>query len=60
MLRVADQLPADRDVLVHCKSGVRSAAACHTLAAHGRSRLFTLDGGIIGWAKEIDPGMPTY
>ena len=60
VLRVADQLPADRDVLVHCKSGVRSAAACHALAAHGLSRLYNLDGGILGWARQVDPTMPTY
>ena len=54
------QLPTDRDILVHCKTGIRSAAACHTLAEHGLSRLTSLDGGIIGWAREIDTSLPTY
>ena len=57
---IASELPADRDVLVHCKGGVRSAAACHTLAKLGILRLYSLDGGIVGWAKQIDPSMPTY
>ena len=61
VLKVAAQLPADgRDILVHCKTGIRSAVACHALASHGLSRLYTLDGGIIGWAQEVDPTMPTY
>jgi adenylyltransferase/sulfurtransferase len=76
--RIVSALPPGRDVLVHCKSGVRSAAACHTLAAlgvgHGGGkslgegaaagaappRLYSLDGGITGWAREIDTTMPTY
>ena len=61
VLKVAAQLPVDgRDILVHCKTGIRSAVACHVLASHGLSRLHTLDGGIIGWAQQIDPSMPTY
>lgn len=60
VLGVAAQLPTDRDILVHCKSGVRSAAACHALAEHGFSRLHNLDGGIIGWAKQVDATLPIY
>ena len=60
VLGVAAQLPTDRDILVHCKSGVRSAAACHTLAGHGFTRLHNLDGGIIGWAKQVDATLPVY
>ena len=59
-MRVAAQLPLDRDILVHCKSGVRSAFVCHTLAENGFSRLFNLDGGISGWARQVDPSMPLY
>ena len=58
--QVAAQLPRDRDILVHCKSGARSKAACHALAGLGFTRLFTLDGGIIDWAKRVDQNMPTY
>lgn len=55
-----DQIPERGDVLVHCKSGVRSAAACHALSAAGRTNLINLDGGILAWAKEIDPSLPVY
>lgn len=57
---VADQLPRDRDILVHCKGGVRSKAACHTLAGLGLTRLFSMDGGVIQWAKKVDPSLPVY
>jgi len=57
---VASQLPTDRDILVHCKAGVRSRAACHTLAGLGFTRLYSMEGGIIQWAKKVDPTMPVY
>jgi len=59
---IADDLPRDRDILVHCKMGGRSAKACTALAEAGfaSDRLFNLDGGIVGWAEQIDPSMPSY
>ena len=47
-------------VLVHCKAGVRSVAACHTLAELGFTRLYSMDGGIVAWAKEVDTNLPVY
>jgi adenylyltransferase/sulfurtransferase len=55
-----DALPRDRDILVHCKKGVRSRSACEVLAAAGVDRLFNLEGGITAWAQTVDPAMPTY
>ncbi len=60
VLSIVDELPRDRDILVHCKMGGRSAYACEVLAEAGFTRLFNLDGGIVGWAQQIDPNMPTY
>ena len=59
---IADRLPRDRDILVHCKAGVRSKAACHTLAGLGfpKERLYSMDGGILSWAKAVDPSLPIY
>lgn len=59
---IVPMLPAEGDILVHCKAGIRSAAACHSLVELGVApdRLFSLDGGIIAWAGEVDTGMPTY
>ena len=60
VLAIADELPRDRDILIHCRSGGRSAMACSMLAANGFSRLFNLEGGINGWAAEVDPSIPRY
>jgi len=57
---IASELPRDRDILIHCKGGVRSATAATTLAGLGFERLFNLEGGINAWAREIDPSLPTY
>ncbi|MCB9674592.1 MAG: molybdopterin-synthase adenylyltransferase MoeB [Alphaproteobacteria bacterium] len=57
---IAAELPRDRDILVLCRSGGRSATAAGTLAGLGFARLFDLDGGILAWAREIDPDLPTY
>ena len=48
------------DVVIHCRSGSRSAGAIRQLRAHGFDRLLNLKGGIRGWAEEIDPDMATY
>ena len=58
--QIADQLPRDRDIVVHCKMGGRSAAAAATLASLGFTRVFNMEGGITGWAQQIDPSLPTY
>jgi molybdopterin/thiamine biosynthesis adenylyltransferase/rhodanese-related sulfurtransferase/molybdopterin converting factor small subunit len=54
------EIPMDADVIVHCRSGSRSAGAIRQLRAHGYDRLYNLKGGIKGWAEEIDPSMPIY
>lgn len=54
------ELPQDRDILVMCKMGGRSAKACTALAAAGITRLYNLEGGITGWATHIDTSLPTY
>lgn len=53
------EIPKDREILVHCKSGGRSALAAAVLAAAGYDAI-NMEGGITGWARDIDPSMPTY
>ncbi len=60
VLDIAEELPRDRDILVHCKMGARSATACSMLAGAGFERLYNLEGGIVGWAREIDSSLPVY
>ncbi len=54
------EVPKDREVIVHCKSGVRSQKAIAFLRQHGYTRLKNLKGGILAWAGGVDPGMPRY
>jgi rhodanese-related sulfurtransferase len=47
-----------KPVVIHCRSGARSAAAVKELElASGFTNLYNLKGGILAWSKEIDPGM---
>ncbi len=50
----------DQDVVLMCRSGVRSASAFAILKQNGFSRLYNLDGGILAWSREIDSSVPTY
>ena len=60
VLAIVAELPRDRDILIHCKMGGRSAKAAAALTGAGFTRLFNLEGGITGWATTIDTSLPTY
>jgi rhodanese-related sulfurtransferase len=44
-----DEIASDKDIVVYCAAGVRSALACEMAAAMGRTRLFNVEGGIVAW-----------
>jgi len=54
------EVPKDRDVVVHCKMGGRSAQAVEFLQAKGYTRARNLAGGILRWADDIEPDMTRY
>src|SRR5262245_24985390 len=54
------ELDREREMVVHCKSGIRSARAVAFLREQGFRKLLNLKGGILEWAQTIDPSMPTY
>jgi rhodanese-related sulfurtransferase len=54
------ELDPDREMIVHCKSGMRSAKAVALLKEHGFRKLRNLKGGILAWAEKIDLTMPKY
>jgi adenylyltransferase/sulfurtransferase len=54
------ELDPGREMVVHCKSGMRSAKAIELLRQHGFTKLKNLKGGILAWADKVDPGMPKY
>ena len=54
------ELPQDRDLVLVCHHGSRSAQVAAWLAQNGFSRLHNLAGGIDVWARVVDPAMPRY
>src|SRR5262249_35675812 len=54
------ELDEDREIVVHCKSGMRSAKAVAFLRQQGFTKVRNLTGGILAWAEKIDKSMPTY
>lgn len=54
------ELTKDREIIVHCKSGMRSAKAAKFLRDSGFVNVRNLKGGILAWAQRIDNSMPTY
>ncbi|ELR73738.1 Sulfur carrier protein adenylyltransferase ThiF [Fulvivirga imtechensis AK7] len=56
-----DKIARDKKVVVHCRSGARSAQAIKFWESkHGLDNLYNLKGGILAWAREIDPEMAQY
>jgi adenylyltransferase/sulfurtransferase len=47
----------EAEFVVHCRSGMRSARACQLLMENGFTHPVNLAGGIMAWARFIDPGM---
>ncbi|HEV2087942.1 MAG TPA: adenylyltransferase/sulfurtransferase MoeZ [Cryptosporangiaceae bacterium] len=54
------QLPQDRQVVLYCKSGVRSAEALAAVKAAGFADAVHVQGGVLGWIKQVDPSLPEY
>ncbi len=54
------ELPLDRTVVLHCKSGGRSAEALTLLQHAGHPTARHLDGGVLAWVRDVDPSLPTY
>lgn len=55
-----DKIKDENDVVLHCRSGVRSANAIIALQELGHKNLYNLKGGILAYAQEIDPTLPQY
>jgi adenylyltransferase/sulfurtransferase len=56
----ASELDASREIILHCRSGKRSADALNRLKRRGFRRLKNLTGGIQAWSDEVDPTVPKY
>jgi sulfur-carrier protein adenylyltransferase/sulfurtransferase len=58
--RRVNELDSSVEMVVHCRSGKRSADAIHFLQTAGFKKLLNLKGGVLAWADEVDPRMPKY
>jgi molybdopterin/thiamine biosynthesis adenylyltransferase/rhodanese-related sulfurtransferase len=54
------RFPQDRQIVLHCKSGVRSAEALAALKAAGFSGAVHVQGGVVSWVNTVDPSQPSY
>lgn len=54
------QLPADKQVVLHCKSGVRSAEVLAIVKGAGYADAVHVGGGVVAWVNQIDPSQPSY
>jgi len=54
------ELSSADDIVVHCRSGVRSARAVEFLIKSGFKKIHNLKGGVLAWARDVDPSMPSY
>ncbi|MFT5145004.1 MAG: rhodanese-related sulfurtransferase, partial [Thalassolituus oleivorans] len=50
----------NEEIVVYCRTGIRSVSAIHILERRGFARAINLTGGIRAWSEEIDPGVPVY
>jgi rhodanese-related sulfurtransferase len=54
------ELDTAANIVVQCRTGVRSADVIRMLRQHGYGKLLNLEGGINRWADEVDPSLPKY
>jgi len=58
--RRMSELNSADDIVVHCKSGMRSARAVDFLMKSGFRKIHNLKGGILAWSDQVDPSVPKY
>lgn len=54
------ELPQDKEIVFHCKSGARSANVLEAARKAGYQRVSHLDGGILAWVRDVEPQKPVY
>jgi adenylyltransferase/sulfurtransferase len=54
------RFPQDQQIVLHCKSGVRSAEALAAIKAAGFKDAVHVQGGIVSWVNTVDPSLPSY
>jgi len=54
------ELDAQAEIVVICRSGMRSQNAATFLMQQGITRVYNLAGGMLAWSRDVDPSLPTY
>ena len=54
------ELDPQKEIVLHCRSGVRSAQASAFLKHRGFTRARNLKGGVLAWIYQVDPSQPKY
>jgi rhodanese-related sulfurtransferase len=54
------EIPKDREIVVYCHGGARSAMIAGFLEGKGYRRVANLSGGIDAWSRTVDPNVPRY
>jgi sulfur-carrier protein adenylyltransferase/sulfurtransferase len=57
---VLEELPANKQIILHCKSGIRSAECLAILKGAGFADAMHLGGGVISWVGEVEWDKPIY
>jgi sulfur-carrier protein adenylyltransferase/sulfurtransferase len=55
-----ERLPQDKRIVLHCKSGMRSAECLAVVKDAGFSDAVHVGGGVLAWISQVDPSLPTY
>ncbi len=55
-----EKLPADKQVVMHCKAGTRSAETLAIVKGAGYADAVHVGGGVVAWVNQIDPSQPSY
>ncbi len=55
-----ERMPQDKQIVLHCKSGARSAEVLAVLKNAGFSDAVHVGGGVLAWVSQVDPSLPTY
>jgi molybdopterin/thiamine biosynthesis adenylyltransferase/rhodanese-related sulfurtransferase len=55
-----EHLPQDKRIVLHCKSGARSAEALAVVKNAGFADAVHVGGGVLAWVNQVDPSLPTY
>jgi adenylyltransferase/sulfurtransferase len=54
------KMPIDKQIVLHCKAGTRSAEVLAAVKGAGFKDAIHVGGGVLAWVNQIDPSQPTY